>query len=151
MSNWYFGTEEDYAALMHYGVLGMRWGVSRDRSYRGTKAKAKAKLKKTGNKTTYKKELAAAREKTLNRLYSKNSKELNKKIANEGMGKTLAKSYLMGSYGAAKYNKARAQGDSRLTSAGKALVKVNANRLAFDIPGNYEQYKNWDARKKKRR
>lgn len=150
MSNWYFGTEEDYAALMHYGGLGMRWGVRKDRSYRNTRTKAKAKLKKTGNKTAYKNELAAAREKTLNRLYSKNSKELDEKIANESMGKTLAKSYLMGSYGAAKYNKARAQGDGRLVSGAKALVKGTANQMTFNIPENYEQYKNWRSRKKRK-
>ena len=150
MSNWYFGIEEDYGALMHYGVLGMRWGVRKDRSYRGARRKAKAKFKRTGDKTAYKNELAAAREKTLNRLYSKNSKKLNEKIANESMGKTLVKSYLMGSYGAAKYNKARAEGDGRLISAGKNWVKGTANRMALNIPGNYEQYKNWRARKKRK-
>lgn len=37
MSNWYFGTEDEMNVLQHYGVLGMKWGVRKDRSSGGSR------------------------------------------------------------------------------------------------------------------
>lgn len=55
-----------------------------------------------------------------NRLYSKQSKDVNDRVANMSAGKALTQSFLMGSYGALKYNEART---NKSASRGKAAVE----------------------------
>lgn len=54
-----------------------------------------------------------------NKLYSKQSKEANKRVAEMSTGKAIAESFLIGSYGALKHNEARGRGMSK----GKSVVE----------------------------
>lgn len=114
--------------LEHFGVLGMRWGVRHDRAVRAAKAKFKTNKReinrdKSLSKEEKKHKIAGSREewmqereKAANRLYSLNSKGLNRKIARDSSAKTLAKVALMGSNGTVTYNSMRAKGNSRAMS-----------------------------------
>lgn len=146
--------------LEHFGVLGMRWGVRHDRRVKMAKARFKTDRKainrdKSLSKTQKTRKIAASREQWMkereraaNRLYSLNSKAANRKIARESTGKTLAKVALMGSAGAAQYNRSRAKGGSRVGSAAKGVAKYNLDRLALGIPSVGYYVKNRRARKK---
>lgn len=79
--------------------------------------------------------------KIANKLYSKNSKEMN-------MGEAVLKSLLMGSYGTMKYEKARSEGSGVASSAGKAVLKNAGNTYALGVPSLVEYMKNRRARKK---
>lgn len=147
--------------LMHYGVLGMKWGVRRTR-----RKEAKAAYKKATNKAfkeyersidrieksykrgqnlsdkdlaresaaeeKYRNTVANAKEKykndrkshandanIANRLYSKQSKGANKRVTDMSTGNAIIQSMLMGSYGALKFNEAKARG----ASTGRAAVE----------------------------
>ena len=54
-----------------------------------------------------------------NALYSKQSKEANKRVVNMSTSEALVQSFLMGSYGALKYNEAKSRGQT----TGKAAVE----------------------------
>lgn len=140
-------------ALVHYGVLGMRWGVRHDKQYKAQRDKildaAKKKkvqnevgmmvARKTGKysrqdlrdtykrhqreiKDSTKKAINKAKVDTANRLYSTNSQETNRRIQTASTGKTLAKSALMGSYGALHYTRARGEGYGRGRSAVRGVL-----------------------------
>lgn len=106
--------------LMRYGVLGMKWGQRRARKYSEKAGRASAK----GNKTAASK--YAAKSKKIE-SYHKNmaGKKTYDRVKKMSTGKALAQSYVFGTYGAMKYNQARAKGVSR----GKAAV----NGLLYDI------------------
>lgn len=147
--------------LEHFGVLGMRWGVRHDRRVRMAKARFKTNKKainkdKSLSKTQKTKKIAASREQWMkerenaaNRLYSLNPKGANKKLARDSGAKTLAKAYLMGSAGAAAYNRSRAAGHGRVGSYVTGSVKNQLDRYAFGIPSLGYYVKNRKARKKK--
>ncbi len=86
--------------------------------------------------------------KIANKLYSKNSKEMNARIAKMNMGEAVLKSLLMGSYGTMKYEKARSEGLGVASSAGKAVLKNAGNTYALGVPSLVEYMKNRRARKK---
>jgi hypothetical protein len=73
------------------------------------------------------------RESAANRLYSLNSKGLNKKLARDSVAKTAAKTFLFGSKGAALYNdqSSRSKGKGRLRGAAAATALGAAERLPF--------------------
>ena len=143
--------EDGSEALVHYGVLGMRWGVRHDKEYKSDKAKiknayrqelerAKQSYKRSGNESALetaegraeakrRKAINDAKVKTANRLYSTNSEETNRRIQTASTGKTLAKSALLGSYGALHYTRARGEGKGRGRSAVRGV-------LARAIPGS---------------
>lgn len=81
-----------------------------------------------------------------NKLYSKNSKEANSRIAKMNMGETLAKTYLLGSYGAMKYEQAKARGDSTGKAVVTSILKNWGNNLTFGAPGALEYLDNRSAR-----
>lgn len=139
--------------LKHYGVLGMKWGISRSKEVRGVKKAYKNKQVDS----QYKKDLAAAREKAANRLFKDGDAARNKRIANMSLGKALTQTLLMGSYGAKKYNQYRAAGESRGKSGAKGLAWNVANNLTYQIPnglsnaqflGNYYKDRQKNKRKK---
>lgn len=89
---------DDY--LKHYGVLGMKWGISRSKEVRGAKKE-------------YKKRMKEAKENAADRLFGDGSSARNKRIVNASLGKAILQSVLMGSYGAKKYNQYRSEGKDR--------------------------------------
>lgn len=152
------GTED---TLQHYGVLGMRWGIRHDRRVRMAKASYKTQrkaLKKSGAIKTAsgQRKLAASREEWMkqresaaNRLYSKNSKETNRRIARMSSKQALGQSYLMGSYGALKYNQNRARGKGKVSSFMKGRIADTVNNGLYGVPGTVEYLRNRRARKKR--
>lgn len=189
--------------LKHYGVLGMKWGISRSKEVRGVRKAYKERERKIddkfhkyvdgalasdrqlridrkqaireakrnggreavkGVKSEYEKKLqnlsdsfdkkmdkfgkdydaskkafksdrAVAREQAANRLFRDGDADRNKRIANMNLGKALLQSFLMGSYGAKKYNMYRAKGQSRLRSGAKGWAWGAANSgITSQIP-----------------
>lgn len=131
MNNYYCNESENYGLakcsgndeLMHYGVLGMRWGVRRAQN-----KLAKAKQLRSKGQTAKAQRLEAKAKKSLakHERYSGGKKVVNY-TKNESLGKTLVKSYLMGTYGALKYNEARAKGADRGKAAVDAVLISNMN------------------------
>ena len=185
--------------LQHYGVLGMKWGISRSKEVRGVKKAFKdgkrslgskmenhlnsalkkhkdlekarrdavRNARKTGdpmqvrrikehfqnefNKQSKKfddgtrklnkeydkmisdhaKNIKLAKENAANRLYRDGSSARNKRIANASLGKSLVQTFLMGSYGAKKYNQHRSEGQDKVSSAVKGVVANAANTLTL--------------------
>lgn len=156
--------------LMHYGVLGMKWGKRRAQTYsnkaRSSRLSAKewdeisknkvAKQLKKGNqakadkiKARYEKyrkqDLADAKR------YEKKSKDIENKhiqlaggkkvydyTTKQSLGKNLVKSYLLGTYGALKYNQARVQNASRGKAAIKGALYDSGNSATGGILGIVE-------------
>ena len=85
--------------------------VAADNKFRAANAKAKADYKRAKKDRSRDVEIA-------NRLYSKQNKKANKVVAEMSTGMAFVESSLLGSYGALKYNEARAKG----VSTGKAAV-----------------------------
>lgn len=158
--------------LKHYGVLGMKWGISRSKEVRGVKKAYKERNRKIGDdfnkyiegalaegrqlnadrnraikdakrsggreavkgvkadyekrmqtlsdafdkrmdkfgrdfdasKKTFKNDRFDARNKAADRLFRDSDTARNHRIANMNLGKALVQTFLMGSYGAKKYN-----------------------------------------------
>ena len=103
--------KENY--LIHYGVLGMKWGQRR-----AGVASAKAARYSAKGKTTK----AAKYNKISNEISSKHKRlggtAAYNRVQKASAGKLLAQSLIMGTHGALKYNESRAKGSSR----GKAAV-----------------------------
>ena len=92
--------------LMHYGVLGMRWGKRKAQPQTNTqKARAATSNKKLISQT----ERYAAR---------------------QSAGKNVAKRFLLGSGRTTTYNMARSMGYSRGKSAVRAMLDLNASGIA---------------------
>lgn len=125
---------EDY--LVHYGVLGMKWGVRKARktggSYKYTSRKTK-KLTKKADKAK------ASGKKNAGKLAAKakasklsDKKRLNY-AKNTSVGKAVAQNLLLGPVGALTYQKMRANGVSR----GKAIAQEYLAFLTFGYAGMY--------------
>lgn len=125
-----------------------------DGAYKKLHAKYESKNKQVDFQ--YKKDLAAAREKAANRLFKDGDEARNKRIANLSLGKALTQTFLMGSYGAKKYNQYRAAGETKGKSAIKGVGWNIANNLGYQLPttvSNAQFVKNYvnDRRKNKRK
>lgn len=122
------------AELYHYGVLGMKWGVHRAKSYQEKSNRARArgnmgaaqKYQNKSDRITAKHERLAGGKKTMNRV--------NK----QSMGKTLAQTAVFGTYGALKYNQARAKHASRGKAAVQATLYNAGNKLTGGVLGVVE-------------
>lgn len=188
--------------LKHYGVLGMKWGISRSKEVRGVKKAYKKGVKDAWGKyqkdykdletattrangqydayirglhsagahanafqvrmekdkynqkqfqksvklatdysskyksmtKSYDKNLIDAKIKAANRLFKDGDKGRNERIAKAKAGKTFAQWFLMGSYGAKKYNEFRSQGKGRLESGVRGLGWNFANNVTGQLP-----------------
>ena len=92
-------------------------------------------------------ELQKARIEAANRLYPKEGRVANEKIATMSAGKAFLQSAYMTSYGALKYNEARTKGDSVAKSFVKACLHSNVNVLLSGIPSFVAGHRNKKLRK----
>lgn len=148
--------------LQHHGVLGMRWGVRHDRAVRAAKAKFRTDKRdirrdKSLSKDEKRSRIAASREawmrervRSANRLYSKQDKATNERIARMSTRKTIGQSMLLGSYGALKYNDSRAHGVGRFKSAARAGSANARNRMSGRNVEKQEYWDNYNARAEKK-
>lgn len=140
--------------LYHYGVLGMKWGVHRAKrnqqkaqQHRSNAAKYDPKNYK-GSKPLSDRQKAKMQTKKANELakaerYKTRSKQLESKhrarggsktydrVAKTSAGKLYAESMVLGTYGALKYNEARAKGAKR----GEAFVEGLSSGLGDYMSG----------------
>lgn len=124
----YTNTDE----LYHYGVLGMKWRVHR--AARNDIARAKLARKVSGNKEQYKLDVRKAKQKALDKVAKAGyDKDAINRIQNSSKAKQVAQTMLMTSYGALKYNQARAKGDGRAKAFVKGALHNNANLMTATI------------------
>lgn len=117
--------KDDY--LVHYGVLGMKWGQHR---VQVNQAKAK-RAKALGNKEAYSKYSAKANRIKQKHIRLSGGKKAYDYTKNESLGKSLVKSALLGTYGTMKYNEFRSNGDSQMLSGLKAVGSSAVNSLSY--------------------
>ena len=137
--------------LMHYGVLGMKWGHRRAQrlltkaakkrdsarelnnmsSYKASQGKSKSALKKhnKAEAAQYKAERYQEKSKAITKKHMMRSggKKAYDYGTKQSLGKTLVKTYLMGTYGTLRYNELKSKGVSRGKSflAGVGLNSIN--------------------------
>lgn len=113
-------------ALAHYGVLGMKWGVHRARKNQQKAAKARAK----GN-TEAANKYAAKAKKIEQKHVSRTDRKTYNRVKNTSAAKLYGESLVLGTYGALKYNQARANGVSR----GKSVIEGLGMAVADSLTG----------------
>ena len=108
--------------LMHYGVLGMKWGVHRSRKYanRASKAKAKGTTEKFEKYDNKSKAIRSKHERLAGKSTLKRADTLS-------TGKAIVQSMAFGTYGALKYNQIRSKGVNRGKAAVNALLHQTGN------------------------
>ena len=111
--------------LMHYGVLGMKWGQRRAR----VNASKASQARKKGDAAAAKKYGDKAKEIEARHISRAGGKKAYNYTKNQSTGKALAKSMLMGTYGTTRYNRARSQGKGRVESAARAVGAETVNTL----------------------
>lgn len=113
--------------LMHYGVLGMKWGVRRarragvDYAYRSSgQKKYQKKLDTQVSKGASTKKIT----KTQKKLDMFKTRDLMRQdyAAKTSLGKSIAKGILFGPIGSGSYSRLRSSGNGRLLSAGVAYL-----------------------------
>lgn len=140
--------------LYHYGVLGMRWGVRKDkdtiftrkssRTTRGLERRL-AKDEKRAAAGKYKKYDTHRLRKAL-RDSKRFDAAVQKRVNSMSKGKTFAQVLLMGSRGALRYNQLRTTGYGRVLSflggtVGKSYLDTSITNIGRGIATN-SKYKN---------
>lgn len=122
--------DQDY--MMHYGVLGMKWGV---RKARANSVKANNARRKGDTQTADKYENKSKR--IMDKHVSRSSKGTVERVERTSTGKLVAQSLVMGTYGALKYNTLRSQdvsiGRAFVNSYGHNVVNYATSGLASII------------------
>lgn len=140
---------ENSSFIKHYGVLGMKWGHHRYKSM----------IKKSNNLRTKNKITESNRLKSKAELYKQGqiAKSGGKKAYDygikQGLGKTLVKTALIGTYGALKYNQFRSKGNGRARSLAFGAINEIGNiltrgGLSVVWPRTSSEYKKYRADKK---
>lgn len=108
--------------IMHYGVLGMKWGQRRARkaSVKASKLSAKGKTEKASK-------YSAKAQKIEKYHREMGGSKTYDRVKTTSTGKALAQSMLMGTYGALKYHETRAVGESKGKSVVRGLLYGAAN------------------------
>lgn len=132
--------EKPYKRGQNLSKTDMKRYEAAEKKYSDAVAKAKSEYKTASKK---------ARPELVDKLYSKQSKEANKMINEMSMGKALLQSYLLGSYGALKYNEAKARGSSKGSAAVQGIMHTIGNRLFVGIPSTIDYLDNRSARESK--
>lgn len=130
--------------LKHFGVVGMKWGVRRSLEVKGAKASARSSGASKSKRSEMIKEAGS---KAAARLYPTIDKAVRDRVVNMSTAKTFAQSYLMGSFGALKYNTARAAGTGRGESAARGLLMGVLNGVSYNGVSALSGVNNRSARK----
>jgi hypothetical protein len=120
--------------LYHYGVLGMKWGVHRAKVYQAKSNRARSRGN-IGDAERYQNKSNRMMEKNERLSGGKNAFE---RASKQSMGKTLAQAAVFGTYGATKYNQARAKHASRGKAAVQAILYNAGNKMTGGLLGVVE-------------
>ena len=148
--------------LKHYGVLGMKWGhrkarknvekskraresakewdeIARNKESKGkTKAAAKARQNAAQDRADANKYSAKAKRIEQKHMQRAGGKKAYDYSAKESTGKSVAKSLLLGTYGALRYNEARSKGAVRGKALVDGILAGGFNRLTLGVGGIVE-------------
>lgn len=120
--------------LYHYGVLGMKWGVHRAKVYQAKSNRARSRGN-IGDAERYQNKSNRMMEKNERLSGGKNAFE---RASKQSIGKTLAQAAVFGTYGATKYNQARAKHASRGKAAVQATLYNAGNKMTGGLLGVVE-------------
>lgn len=114
--------EKQNEELYHYGVIGMRWGIRKAKKQGTTyqyKSRAQRKYEKKLADQTSKKASENKLYKTQAKLNMYKHRDANREeyARRTSVGKSVAKGLLFGPFGTGNYNRLRAAGAGRVTSA----------------------------------
>ena len=126
--------DDNHDKLEHYGVLGMKWGQRRAR----VNAMKSKKASQKGDIEGAKKYKAKAEKIKAKHTKRAGGKEAYNYTAKESLGKSVVKSYLMGTYGTVRYNEARAKGESRGRAAVNGVLHMIGNLFTGGLLGIVE-------------
>lgn len=139
---YYLNNSPEY--LMHYGVLGMKWGQRRARK----NASRSVNFRRSGQIEKAKKYAIKAR-----KIESKHRSRAGDKAYNRvkatSTGKLIGQSILMGTYGSLKYHQAKTKGNSTGKAAVTGVLHNIGNIATNGILGVVEPRANASGNKKK--